>query len=202
MHRVPAVWHKEILWAMQQGIHVFGSAGMGALRAAELAAFGMCGVGRVFQAYAETILEDDDDVAVACGSAETGYARLSEAMVNIQATLASAEKGGVLGVAARTALERIAKALSYPDRSWEAILRCAAVRDLAPAELQALQDWLSHGRVDVTRQDALAMLRLMREHLAAAPEPKRVTYEIEHTTNWDTAMRYWEQSVTMPRAIP
>ena len=31
--RVPAVWHKEILWALQQGIHVFGAASIGALRA-------------------------------------------------------------------------------------------------------------------------------------------------------------------------
>ena len=43
---VPSVWHKEILWAMAQGVHVFGSASMGALRAAELAPFGMRGVGR------------------------------------------------------------------------------------------------------------------------------------------------------------
>ena len=35
--RVPSVWHKEILWAMKQGIHVFGSASMGALRAVESA---------------------------------------------------------------------------------------------------------------------------------------------------------------------
>ena len=28
--RVPAVWHKEILWAMARGIHVFGAASMGA----------------------------------------------------------------------------------------------------------------------------------------------------------------------------
>jgi len=41
LQRGTAVWHKEILWAMSQGIHVFGSASMGALRAAELAAFGM-----------------------------------------------------------------------------------------------------------------------------------------------------------------
>ena len=26
--RVPAVWHKEILWAMSRGIHVFGAASM------------------------------------------------------------------------------------------------------------------------------------------------------------------------------
>jgi len=27
----PTVWHKEILWAMTQGIHVYGSASIGAL---------------------------------------------------------------------------------------------------------------------------------------------------------------------------
>ena len=36
-HRVPAIWHKEVLWAMSRGIHIYGSASMGALRAAELA---------------------------------------------------------------------------------------------------------------------------------------------------------------------
>ena len=40
---VPTVWHKEILWAMAQGIHVFGAASIGALRAAELDVFGMRG---------------------------------------------------------------------------------------------------------------------------------------------------------------
>ena len=47
----PSVWHKEILWAISQGIPVFGSASMGALRAAELHAFGMRGVGRIFEAF-------------------------------------------------------------------------------------------------------------------------------------------------------
>src|SRR4051794_12155361 len=71
--RVPAVWHKEILWAMSRGIHVFGSASMGALRAAELAPFGMVGIGEIFEAYQSGTLEDDDEVAVAHGYAETGY---------------------------------------------------------------------------------------------------------------------------------
>src|SRR6185295_3385107 len=48
---VPAVRHKEILWAMTEGIHVFGAASMGALRASELADFGMIGVGEIFQRY-------------------------------------------------------------------------------------------------------------------------------------------------------
>jgi len=95
---VPSVWHKEILWAMANGIHVFGAASMGALRAAELHSFGMVGVGRIFEAYRSGALEpygdapfeDDDEVAVIHGPPETGYVALSEAMVNIRATLAEA----------------------------------------------------------------------------------------------------------------
>ena len=37
-HGVPAVWHKEILFALEQGAQVWGAASMGALRAAELTA--------------------------------------------------------------------------------------------------------------------------------------------------------------------
>src|SRR6185503_9427900 len=63
--RIPSVSHKEVLWAMAQGIHVFGSASMGALRAAELAAFGMEGVGVIYEAFKRGELDADDEVAVA-----------------------------------------------------------------------------------------------------------------------------------------
>src|SRR5262245_60226636 len=63
--QVPAVAHKEILWAMSEGIHVFGVSSMGALRAAELHPFGMEGVGAVFEAYRDGALVADDEVAVA-----------------------------------------------------------------------------------------------------------------------------------------
>ena len=86
---VPAVWHKEILWAMSEGIHVYGSASMGALRAAELAAFGMVGIGTVFEAYRDGVLEDDE-VAIVHADAEFDFRPASEAMVNIRATLEKA----------------------------------------------------------------------------------------------------------------
>src|SRR5690348_7830328 len=57
---VPSVWHKEILWALSQGIAVFGAASMGALRAAELDRFGMIGVGAVYEAFRDGRLGDDD----------------------------------------------------------------------------------------------------------------------------------------------
>src|SRR6185369_3188776 len=49
--RVPAVWHKEILWALAEGVRVYGAASMGALRAAELDTYGMIGVGEIYRQY-------------------------------------------------------------------------------------------------------------------------------------------------------
>ena len=129
---VPAVWHKEILWAMSEGIHVFGSASMGALRAAELSAFGMIGIGSIFEQYRDGALEDDDEVAVVHGLDEGGYRVHSDAMVNIRRTLAEAETAGIVSLSTRQALERIGKRLFYPDRNYTAILRRASSEDGLP----------------------------------------------------------------------
>ena len=187
---VPAVWHKEILWAMAQGIHVYGSASMGALRAVELAAFGMEGAGAIFEAYRDGALEDDDEVAVAHGPAETGYRPLSVAMVNIRFTLSAAVKAGMIGPLTRAALERIGKGLFYPDRTYQRILEGAAAEGLPDVELRQFREWLPRGEVNQKRADALTMLGAMRERLAGAPESKRVIYSFEHTAMWDHARRH------------
>jgi hypothetical protein len=187
--RVPAVWHKEILWAMARGIRVYGSASMGALRAAELAAFGMEGIGEIFAMYQDGTLEDDDEVAVAHGPAAEGYRAQSEAMVNIRCTLAAAHASQVIGPDVRAALEFIAQVLFYPQRSYPLILKRGREQGLPAAQLDALRVWLPRGRVDQKREDALAMLRTMRQHLATHPGPKRVEFTLEHTLYWDDATR-------------
>ncbi len=187
---VPAVWHKEILWAMTQGIHVYGSASMGALRAVELAAFGMEGVGAIFEAYRDGTLEDDDEVAVAHGAAETRYRSLSVAMVNIRFTLAAAVEAGVIGPPTRTALEGIGKSLFYPDRTYPRILEGAAGQGLLEIELGAFREWLPRGEVNQKRTDALAMLRAIRQRLADNPKPKSVIYSFQYTAMWDHARRH------------
>src|SRR6202453_3943361 len=133
----PSVWHKEILWAISQGVHVFGSASMGALRASELHTFGMRGVGRIFEAFRDGVLEDDDEVAVVHGPAELDYVVASEAMVNIRATLARAEAEDVVSSASRGALEAFAKSLFFPQRSWDALLAGAAAQGVAESEQAA-----------------------------------------------------------------
>jgi hypothetical protein len=91
---VPSVSQKEILWALSHGIHVYGSVSIGALRAVELEPFGMRGVGRVFEAFRDGVLRDDDEVALLHGPAEAGYPPVTEAMVNIWATTRGCRTAG------------------------------------------------------------------------------------------------------------
>ncbi|HEV8033027.1 MAG TPA: TfuA-like protein [Stellaceae bacterium] len=184
---VPTVWHKEILWAMAQGIHVFGAASIGALRAAELDVFGMRGIGHIYEAYRDGVLEDDDEVAVSHGPEELGYPPLTEAMVNIRATLAEAERGGILAPDLAEHLTEIAKAMFYKERSYEAMLKAAADRGLPAASLRRFAEWLPSGRLDRKRIDAEAMLAAIRAHLAADIPPLRVCYTLAETVAWQTA---------------
>lgn len=186
---VPSVWHKEILWAMHEGVHVYGSASMGALRAAELHAFGMVGVGKIFEAFRDGVLEDDDEVAVVHGPAEAAYRPVSEAMVNIRSSLQAAWRAGAIDAKTAHVLEDLAKARFYPERTYANLLREAAERGVPIEQLEALQVWLPGGRVDHKRLDALAMLRLMRSHLSVGLARKQVPYHFEYTYHWDQCWR-------------
>jgi hypothetical protein len=170
--QVPAVTHKELLEALDLGVEVFGAASMGALRAVELDRYGMVGVGRIYEAYRSRILQRDDEVVVLHGPAELGYPVLSEAMVNIRATIAAA-RDVIIDAQAAEALVRIAADLHYPQRSWCRILGQIRKHGMPQAEIDRFEDWLREGRVDQKRADALALLDL----LAAAesfPHPSTV----------------------------
>ena len=182
---VPSVWHKEILFAMGQGVHVFGAASMGALRAAELAAFGMEGVGAIFEAYRDGLLEDDDEVAVTHGPSELGFPLLSEAMVNIRRTLSDACASNVIGESVRQRLEATAKALPYRERTYSHLF--SAATELPTRELERFKAWLPGGRIDQKREDAVLMLRTMRERFKGGHEPKQVRFHFEHTIMWQNA---------------
>jgi hypothetical protein len=188
--RVPAVWHKEIMWIMERGVHVFGAAAMGALRAAELGTFGMRGVGWVYQAFRDGTLDRDDEVAVRHGAAEDGYRTRSEAMVNIRRTLQAAHQQDVISGATRDVLIATGAELFYHDRNWPGLLGAGAARGADAAELTALRRWLPAGRIDQQADDAVAMLREIRSFLATDPAPQQVSWTMANTTRWDTAKRH------------
>lgn len=162
---------------------------MGACRAAELNAFGMVGVGQIFEGFLRGELEDDDEVAVAHCPAEFGYHPTSVAMVNVRATLAAARANAVISEETSKELERIAKNLFYPNRCYELIINAAVSGKLSAPELKRFVDWLPSGVVDQKRLDALTMLRAIRREIVSNTQPKRVKFFFEHSWAWEQLVR-------------
>lgn len=155
-----AVWHKEILFAMEQGVRVYGGASMGALRAAELADFGMMGVGEIFEAYHQGALTDDDEIAVLHGPEALKYAVLTDAMVNVRATLRLAVQQEIIDSETQQLILRHAKQCNYRQRSLAtAIAQAIDERGLSQG-LKALKQKCADGYVvDQKRLDAVALLK-------------------------------------------
>ena len=167
-HAVPAVWHREILFAMSRGIPVYGASSMGALRAGELASFGMRPVGPIALGYADGTLVADDEVVLSHASAEHDYRAFSIPLVNVRATIDAGVAGSVLDQASAIAMLDAARSLFYPDRCWPAILNCAAIDSAARERFEA---WLPRGAVDQKRADALELLALLALDVAARRGP-------------------------------
>lgn len=161
--RMAAVWHKEILVALERGIAVYGAASMGALRAAELAPFGMIGVGTIFRDYARGTLVADDEVAVAHLPAELGYRPVSDALVNIRYGLARAVKARVIAAATAPRLVEVAARRFFRERTWAQLLADAAE---ARISVGALEAW---PKPDRKALDARLLLRRLRAERVRRP---------------------------------
>jgi hypothetical protein len=172
-----AVWHKEILWALAEGVHVLGAASMGALRAAELAPFGMRGDGRIYELYRDGVLEDDDEVAVVHEPGD-GYMAASNAMVDIRFTLRAAARASVITDRTRRRLAEIAKSRFYPDRHYASMLAMARSDGLPASQLDAFEAWLPANRVEQKRADALELIRELRQLDSHQPEPFRPQFTL------------------------
>jgi len=199
--RLPAVWHKEILWAMTRGVHVYGAASMGALRAAELDGYGMVGVGAIYEGYRSGALERDDEVAITHAEAAAGYKRLSVALADIRATVRAAVEAGVVSASDAGAVLDAAERRHYSERRWPLILADATVR-CKSGDLEPFVHWLPHGERSQKADDARAMLTLMRQQLAENVAPLSVGYEFEHTYFWNEACRQNGRGETVAQPNP
>jgi hypothetical protein len=170
-HR-PAVRHKEILLLLSEGVRILGAASIGALRAAEMADFGMAGVGAIYRGYAGGRITGDDEVALVHGPAEWGWRPMSVPLVDVRATLCRAVRTKLLAIAEARALLGAAAATHYPERSWEGLIGCAPL----PAATRArLREWLGASEVAQKRIDALACLAAARAGTSVrVPRPPMV----------------------------
>lgn len=166
----PSVWHKEILYALEQGVAVYGASSMGALRAAETEAFGMIGIGKIYQMYASNELIDDDEVALVYGLEDTGYRPLSEPMVNVRATFERAKEEDVINSSLYDKFVEIAKSIYFPERTFSTIFRQAATAGLASEVINKTANFVKENYVDIKRKDTILLLQTLQDLPEVLPE--------------------------------
>jgi hypothetical protein len=182
---VPAVRHKEILWALSKGIQIFGAASMGAIRAAELSAYGMIGSGLIYRWYRANPMADDDEVAVATTPVALGSQPLTDALFDIRTTIKKAVRENVLSHALGRKLSNRASATYFMERTYQTILD--QVRSsLLTTEIDMVSEfqvWLKHNRISQKGIDAIQLLKMLGTGVFNAPKASGAV-KFEVTEAW------------------
>ncbi|MBZ3935625.1 TfuA-related McrA-glycine thioamidation protein [Methanimicrococcus blatticola] len=160
-----SVGHREILSALNKGIFVAGASSMGALRASETESFGMVGIGNVFELYKNGVVESDDEVAVICDPVSNEA--VSEALVNIRATLEKAASEIVLTPEESAALFKIAAEMYYPDRTYDFLIEEAKGTEAIDSQkLDSFEKWIADGNAaDIKKEDAISVLKFIQSKI-------------------------------------
>ena len=171
----PTVWHKEIVELLAHGIPVLGGASLGAIRAAELHAEGMVGIGRIFEAYRDGTIVRDDAVMLCHGPRAIGYPAVSVALVDAEAALAQA----AMPAADRRQLLRIVRTTPFAERTWSACLATFAARTgHLPSVTAAMLERIASPKREDARSLAAALLRVSDRQSPCAPPPMTRAYAV------------------------
>jgi YcaO-like protein with predicted kinase domain len=166
----PTVWHKEILSLLAAGTEVIGGASLGALRAAELARFGMTGIGTIYDLYRSGMMVRDDAVMLVHAPAELDYAPFSLPLVDAEYALSLIELAGPV----RRAMQRIVRRAPFETRTWRGCLaeyRARTGRPF-PIALETLEAQPSLKQIDARQViDAIAAADARRSPAATWPMP-------------------------------
>ncbi|GAA4215456.1 TfuA-like protein [Microbispora amethystogenes] len=156
---------KEVLKAVDQGIHLLGSSSMGALRAVECAPYGMQGVGKIFEEYLSGRIDADDEVAMIYLEGE--YTPLSEPMVNMRFAVRAGVSVGAFEERTGEVFLRAAKALYFPERTVDRVLRVIA-GEVTAEEHHRIAGFFASSAPDTKSEDAAALLARVVELLPPA----------------------------------
>ncbi|WP_369362197.1 TfuA-like protein [Streptomyces sp. CG4] len=183
-HQSAPVRHKEILMLLARGVAVYGASSMGALRAAELAPYGMIGLGRIYRALRSGLM-DDDDVAVL---QEPDGRPLTQALVNLRAAFERAAVANRITGSEAQALTETARRLPSTQRTRTALGRLMAEDGVGDVYTTA-DIWGCGTPYDLKREDAETALRVLaKDHSTAAEAPTPGWVE----EPWQTSfVRYW-----------
>lgn len=149
-----SVRHKEIIYAIKQGIPIIGASSMGALRAAELNDYGMIGIGRVYEYYSSNVITSDDEVAI-LHSQSPPYEPLSTPLINVRLTLDDLVAANELTALDADSILSEISSIHFSDRKAATIDSIKTVKELCPELSSLIIDW--------KHRDALTALRYLSQ---------------------------------------
>lgn len=158
-HQNSAVGHKEILNAINQGVQVFGSSSMGALRASELDSLGMTGIGYCYEQYATGTIDCDDEVAVILD--DESLEALSVPLISMRYLFNEAVCENIITESEKDDLIEIAKATFYPKRNYASTL---SESKLDNDKKDMLINFIRESE-DIKKQDAKLLIRHIKSLL-------------------------------------
>ena len=119
-HSTLSIRHKEIIYALKQGVPVYGCSSIGALRASELSEVGMVGFGRIFDYYSNLLFTSDDEVAIS-HNAVYPYECYSVPLINIRFTLQDMVEEKLLDPDISNKLLKRFMSLHFSERTFDFI---------------------------------------------------------------------------------
>lgn len=178
-------WHKELLYALYNGVRVYGCSSIGALRAAELSEFGMIGVGSIYDDFRSRKLTRDDEVTVIHAPQELAFAPLSEALVNLRATIEELAKRDLVSAADGERILTAASRLFYQERTIDQILSRAFPGHAAVAERELYIDLFQRFWIDQKKLDAVNMLKFIgSQENSKIEDCNSPNFEFSETDYW------------------
>lgn len=186
--RLP-IRHKEILDCLASGVVVMGASSMGALRAAEMAPYGMLGTGLIYQLYVNETIEGDDEVAVLHASEAEGFAILGEALINIRATLRRGLRKKVLDEPTAALMLDCAANTVFYRRTYDAIATSATASGGDKQRISDFLEQLPSLRIDVKRRDAIHALKMSAAFAPAVPSQMPPRIRTLHFLEWQRQHR-------------
>jgi hypothetical protein len=195
-----AVGHQELLYALDAGVRVIGAASLGALRAVELAPFGMEGAGRVYAWYRDGAIEGDDEVAILHLPADHGYRPVTTALVEVRAALERLAARSPLPVRGCRRLVGRLRRLAFLERRPE-VVEALARACLGEAAALALERELE--LASVKEEDARLALRraLETEPSPAARTRSQTTFLSQHRERYLRPSRRGGRPTPYQRAL-
>ena len=168
----PTLGAAEIFSALEQGIHLYGAASLGALRAVEFERHGMQGIGTVFSWYRQGLTTREDEVVVLMHPQT--FAAQCDALINLRYACLKALGAGIIERPLADATLDLYQSYFYMERRYKRLFEELRARKLPGSqkrELEAFETFTKqHAKaLDLKRKDAETLLRHIGDTYLVVP---------------------------------